>query len=87
MLQMARHLTDAADDILVGRRYLVLDRDTKYGETFRAFLAREGIEIIRLPRRSPNLKADAERWVSKCSQQTPIEADPDRVGDAAPCSS
>jgi transposase InsO family protein len=63
MLQMARQLTDAVDGILLGKRYIILDRDTKYCEAFRAFLTREGIEVIRLPPRSPNLNAYAERWV------------------------
>jgi transposase InsO family protein len=63
MLQMARHLTDAVDGILVGKRYLILDRDAKYCEQFRAFLKREGVEVIRLPPVSPNLNSYAERWV------------------------
>jgi putative transposase len=63
MLQMARHLTDAVDGMLVGKRYLMLDRDAKYCEQFRAFLKREGVEVIRLPPFSPNLNAYAERWV------------------------
>src|SRR5438128_1923072 len=63
MLQMARQLTDAVDGILLGKRYLILDRDTKYNQVFRDFVKREGIEVIRLPPRSPNLNAYAERWV------------------------
>jgi len=45
------------------KRYLIVDRDTKYTAAFRAFLAREGLETIRLPPRSPNLNAYAERFV------------------------
>jgi len=63
MLQMARQLTDTVDGILLGKRYLILDRDTKYCRAFRAFVKREGTEVIRLPPRSPNLNAYAERWV------------------------
>ena len=63
MLQMARQLTDAVDGILLGKPYLILDRDTKYCPAFREFAKREGVEIIRLPPRSPNLNAHAERWV------------------------
>jgi putative transposase len=61
-LQMARQLTDTADGILLSTRYLILDRDTKYC-TSRDFVKREGIEAIRLPPRSPNLNAYAEKWV------------------------
>src|SRR2546428_10592412 len=37
MLQMARELTDAVDGILLGKRYLILDRGTKYCLAFRNF--------------------------------------------------
>jgi transposase InsO family protein len=40
-----------------------MDRDTKYSAAFRATLTRERIEPIRLPPRSPNLNAYAERFV------------------------
>lgn len=63
MLQVARQLTDTVDGILPGKRYLILDRGTKYCQVFRDFVKREGIEAIRLPPRSPNLNAYAERWV------------------------
>ena len=63
MLQMARQLTDGIDGILLDKRYIILDRDTKYCQAFRDFVKREGIEVIRLPPRSPNLNAYAERWV------------------------
>jgi transposase InsO family protein len=53
----------ATDRILLGKRYLILNRDAKYCHAFRDFVKREGIEVIRLPPRSPNLNAYAERWV------------------------
>ena len=62
MLQMARQLTDGIDGILLDMRYIILDRDTKYCQAFRDFLKREGIAVIRLPPRSPNMNA-SERWV------------------------
>jgi len=63
MLQMARNLTDVTDGFLRGKRYVILDRDTKYSHAFRSFLVREGMDVIRLPPRSPNLNAFAERFV------------------------
>jgi transposase InsO family protein len=63
MLQMARNLTDAETGMLRGTRHLIVDRDTKYSAAFRTFLARESVEVIRLPPRSPNLNAFAERFV------------------------
>ena len=63
MLQMARNLTDAETGMLRDTRHLIVDRDTKYSAAFRTFLAREGVHVIRLPPRSPNLNAFAERFV------------------------
>ncbi len=60
---MGRDLLDVYDGPLIGKRYLIVDRDTKYCAEFRELLAREGIQGIRLPPRSPNLNAYAERWV------------------------
>lgn len=50
-------------------RYLILDRDTKYSEAFRGMLVREGIQVIRLPPRAPNLNAFAERFVRSIKQE------------------
>jgi transposase InsO family protein len=79
MLQVARNLIDNGTAALVGKRHLMVDRDTKYSSAFRAFLAREGVEVISLPPRSPNLNAYAERFVksikSECvSKLIPIGA-------------
>ena len=63
MMQMGRNLNDIDEGFLRDKRYLVMDRDAKYTPTFRALLERQGMEIIRLPPRSPNLNAFAERFV------------------------
>jgi transposase InsO family protein len=63
MRQIARNVTDLNSGFLCGKRYLILDRDTKYCDSFRSILVREGIEVIRLPPRTPNLNAFAERFV------------------------
>ena len=61
--QIGRNVTDPTDGFLVNTRYLILDRDSVFTEEFRHFLEREGIRLIRLPARSPNLNAFAERFV------------------------
>ena len=55
MKQAARELTAFDDGFLNGKRYLLMDRDTKFCESFRSFLANEGITPVRLPAKSPNL--------------------------------
>ncbi len=42
---------------------VILDRDSKYSAAFRDLLKGSGVEIVRLPPRSPNLNAYAERFV------------------------
>ena len=51
------------EGFLCNKRYLILDRDAKYSLDFCSFLARNGLNVIRLPPRSPNLNAFAERFV------------------------
>jgi len=40
ILQVARNLMDSESGALLGKRHLIVDRDTKYSAVFRAFLAR-----------------------------------------------
>ncbi len=63
MQQIARNLTDIEDGFLRGVRFLILDRDPLYTEAFRKILKDVGVEPLRLPARSPNLNAYAERFV------------------------
>lgn len=63
MGQLARNLTDAADGFLRGTWRLILDRDPLYSQTFRRLLQDSGVEVVRLPGKSPNLNAYAERFV------------------------
>jgi transposase InsO family protein len=44
-------------------------RDTKYTEGFRHALIRDGIRLIRLPARSPNLNSFAERFVRSIEEE------------------
>jgi hypothetical protein len=59
MMQVGRNLLDMFDGALMDKRYLIVDRDTKYCIESRQMLAREGVQVIRLPPRSPNLNAQA----------------------------
>jgi transposase InsO family protein len=63
MEQMARNLVDALDGFLLGKRYLLLDRDPLYTQAFRRILGQAGVKTVRLPAHSPNLNAFAERFV------------------------
>src|ERR1700694_2633300 len=63
MLQVGRNLTDWQAGALHSKRYLIIDRDTKYSAQFRRLIRDNGTKVIRLPPMSPNLNAYAERFV------------------------
>ena len=63
MTQIARNLTAGDDGILNGKRYLIHDRDPLFTAEFLKMLADIGVQSVRLPPRSPNLNAHAERFV------------------------
>jgi putative transposase len=63
MLQIARNVTDAQVGAIRAKRYLIIDRDTKYSEQFRRLIQDNGTNVIRLPPMSSNLNAYAERFV------------------------
>jgi transposase InsO family protein len=63
MLQMARNMLDGEDGFLRGKRHLIMDRDPLYTGPFRRMMKGAGVKVVRLPARSPNLNAYAERFV------------------------
>jgi transposase InsO family protein len=69
MAQIARNLTDDVDGFFKGKRYLIHDRDPLYTGDFLNLLADAGIESVKLPPRSPNLNADAERFVRSIKER------------------
>ena len=69
MQQCARQLTDPFDGFVLGKRYLIHDRDTKFTQAFDAFLKDSGVEPLVLPPRSPNLNAHCERFVRSIKEE------------------
>ena len=63
MKQVARNLTDMWDGFLLGKRYLIHDRDPLFTEAVHGLLRDSGVKPLRLPANSPNLNAYAERFV------------------------
>ena len=54
---------------LEGCRYLIHDRDTKFTDSFRAIVKSSHVDPLKLPARSPNLNAYAERWVKSVKEE------------------
>lgn len=63
MKQIARNLTDVGEGFLRGARHLIHDHDPLFTQEFRKILRAGGVETVKLPARSPNLNAYAERFV------------------------
>ena len=63
MTQVARNLSDAAEGFLIGKRYLIPDRDPLFTAELVEVLEGSGVQSVKLPPRSPNLNAYAERFV------------------------
>jgi putative transposase len=60
-VSQARNL--AIEERLENVRYLIHDRDAKFGGPFDAIVRSEGVRVIKTPVRAPRANAVAERWV------------------------
>jgi len=69
--QIARNLTDSVDGLLAGKRYLIHDHDPLFTHEFLGILKEAGVESVKLPPRSPNLKD----YASHCTSFALTEAD------------
>jgi hypothetical protein len=67
--QVARNLTDCIDGFLLGHRFLLCDRDSKFTGQFRRIVRDAGVDMIRTPRHAPNCNAFAERLA--CYRSSP----------------
>ena len=63
MTQIAQNLTAGDDGVLNGKRDLIHDRDPLFTAEFLKILADMGVQSVKLPPRSPNWNAHAERFV------------------------
>jgi hypothetical protein len=69
MTQRARNAVDEDSGYLRRPGYVLHDGDTKFCAEFRKTLASGRVKCLRLPPRSPNLNAFAERWVRSVKKQ------------------
>ena len=68
MEQIARNVSSEGG-FLVGKKYLIHDRDPLYTEKLDTILKAAGVESVKLPARSPNLNAHAERFVRSVKEE------------------
>jgi transposase InsO family protein len=76
MSQIARNLADCETGFLNGSRHLIHDRDPLFTRSFREILKSSGVEPVKLPARSPNLNAYAERFVRSIKSECLAEIIP-----------
>ena len=69
MEQIARNLTDENSGFLRHASHLIHDRDPLYTKDFGEILKSVGVRPIKLPPRSPNLNAYAERFVRSIKEE------------------
>ena len=67
--QVARNATNGLSGFLLGKEYLIIDRDPRFTKEFRSILTAAGVEVLRTPPRSPNLNAFAERFVRSIKEE------------------
>jgi putative transposase len=69
VVQAGRGLLDVVDGFLRETRFLIHDRDPVFGVAFTRLLESGGVRGVRLPSRSPNLNAYAERFVGSIRRE------------------
>jgi len=69
MQQIARNLVDCEDGFLLDSRHVIHDRDPLFTHAFSGTLKRRGVNPVKLPVRSPNLNAYAERFVRSAKSE------------------
>ncbi|HEX5051005.1 MAG TPA: integrase core domain-containing protein [Planctomycetota bacterium] len=69
MAQIARNLTDGVDGFLRNRRYLILDRDSKFTTQFKRVLGDAGVKVVTTCFQAPNMNALGERFVQSIKRE------------------
>lgn len=69
MTQIARNVTMVDWGFLISGQYVIHDRDSQFYLAFQRTIDAAGVKRVVLPPRSPDLNADAERWVRSIKEE------------------
>jgi len=67
--QQARNFTMAMEEMGIKAKYLVHDRDARFGGKFNGILETSGARYVQIPRKSPNCNAYCESWVASVKRE------------------
>ncbi len=69
MMQVARSITDSVDGFLAGKRFMIIDRDSKFTRQFKLALRDCGVSVVPTSYQAPNMNAHAERFVRSAKSE------------------
>ncbi|MCC7063123.1 MAG: DDE-type integrase/transposase/recombinase [Planctomycetes bacterium] len=69
MAQVARNLTDPGGGSLRDKRFLILDRDTKFTAQFRRILEEAGVTVVNTAVQAPNMNSICERFAQSIKRE------------------